>query len=85
MNNFKRLAEEQGLYEKAPPTHIQNRVNDSMAFIEFFFDIVDLFIPRVISVFQDLLHASPRENRQAVNMNEHPLDKKPPRYPNRAD
>jgi hypothetical protein len=85
MNNFKRLAEEEGLYEKTPPQHIHNRITESMDFLDFFVDMIDLFLPRALSVFQDLLGARRPSTAETIGHCHNPLDQKPPRYPNRAD
>ena len=85
MNNFKKLAEEQGLFEKTPPDHIQQKISGSMEFLELFANIIDLFVPRIISVFKDLLGANRPSNTQTIEHGQNNFDQKPPKYPNRAD
>ena len=85
MNNFQKLAEEQGLYEKMPPAFIKTKVTGTMGLLDLLSSLVDLFIPKVLSTFKDMLGGRPQTTITPINNKGFDISQKPPKYPNRVD
>ena len=85
MNNFQKLAAEQGLEDRPPPKHVQNNITATLGIIQLLSNLVDLFLPRFINTFADMAGSKPPHNYSPVDFTGFEKDNKPPKYPNRPD
>lgn len=84
MNNFKKLAEQQGLFDRTPPSKVKDGLNRTMKLVEFIGSIVELFVPQALLVMKDMLYGPPARKPKKLK-GDGLIDVKPPKYPNRID
>ena len=85
MNNFKRLEDEENELIGIPPKDIKVKIDDSVGFFRFVGNVVDLFLPRMIGAFTNLLGGGSRYGQLDIGNRDLEDDEHPPKYPNKAE
>lgn len=81
MNNFKKLAEEK-MDKKSPPKRVEKNVKGTIGVFELVSNIVELFIPKVVNVWNDMLGGEHEDQYEKMNASGKFEDKQLPQYPN---
>ena len=83
INNFKELEKQQERELGAPPEHIRNDLIGNLELFQFLGEIIELFLPKVFSLFVRMSGDAPKQNISSENENgDHKGDYRRPKYPN---
>lgn len=82
MNNFKKYAEQEKLDAQTPPSRLKSKIKGALDVFELAGNLVDLFIPRVLNVFRDMLGGDSEDDTDQTALKHRFKDTKPPKYPN---
>ena len=84
MNNFKELEDLEQRTHGQPPVFIKKRIDGTIGVFQFMGNVIELFLPRVLGVFNNMVGGS-RSNYLPIGNHDSDLDQPHPKYPNKAD
>lgn len=85
MNSFRKWAEQENVLDRKPPESVEKKVKGSIGIFVLIGHVIELFLPKVMDVMKDMLGGSDQETYRKVCSKGDIEDKKPPKYPNKAD
>ena len=85
MNNFKKYAEQEKLDVQTPPSRLKSKIKGAIGVFELAGNLVELFIPKVVNIFRDMLGAESKDETDQTALKHRFKDVKPPKYPNQPN